>query len=147
MNQLQRKATAQPTKQDNSILALCIVSESELAAYIKDYDCSIETNNPEVFREILQGMGIDTTRQVERQDGLQHRNRLNQVVICSRWVGYERTDAEWITSGYASQTAKDKASGSRLLEDLYRARGLTEDAQSKQEARDVHTTIDESVQE
>jgi len=131
----------------NSILALCIVSESELAKVIPNFSCRIESECPTVFKTILYGMGIDTTRAVERQDNLMHRNRLNEVVMCSRYVGFERTDEEWITSGYASQTAKDKASGSQLLEDLYRARGLTEDAQARLEARDVYKVIDESVQE
>lgn len=140
-----QKSTTRKT--ENSILALCIVSESELAKVIPNFSASIEEQSPTVFKTILHGMGIDTTRPVERQDGLKHRNRLNEVVICSRYVGYERTDDEWINSGYASQTAKDKASGSRLLEDLYRARGLTDDAQIKQEARDVYKVIDESVQE
>lgn len=142
---MQNKPT-KPTK-ENSILALCIVSESELAKVIPDFNCDIEQKTPIAFKAILHGMGIDTTRAIERQDGLKHRNRLNEIVICSRYVGYERTDSEWINSGYASQTAKDKASGSRLLEDLYRAKGLTEDAQSKQEIRDVYSVIDESVQE
>lgn len=130
----------------NSILALCIVSESELAKVIPNFSCEIETKCPVLFNAILHGMGIDTSRTVERQDGLTHRNRLNEIVICSRYVGYERIDSEWIESGYASQAARDKASGSRLLEDLYRARGLTEDAQVKQISRDVYSVIDESVQ-
>lgn len=131
----------------NSILALCIVSESELAKVIPNFSCRIESECPTVFKTILYGMGIDTSRAIERQDGLLHRNRLNEIVMCSRYVGFERTDEEWITSGYASQTAKDKASGSRLLEDLYRVKGLTEDAQAKLEAKDVYKIIDESVQE
>lgn len=137
-----------PTRKiENSILALCIVSESELAKVIPDFSSRIEEESPTVFKTILHGMGIDTSRAIERQDGLQHRNRLNEIVICSRYVGYERTDDEWINSGYASQTARDKASGSRLLEDLYRARGLTEDYQAKLEARSVYDVIDESVQQ
>lgn len=141
------KAKSTDRKTENSILALCIVSESELAKVIPDFSSRIEEESPTVFKTILHGMGIDTSRAVERQDGLKHRNRLNEIVICSRYVGHERTDDEWINSGYASQTARDKASGSRLLEDLYRARGLTDDAQVKQEARDVYKVIDESVQE
>lgn len=131
----------------NSILALRIVSESELAKVLPDFSCELEIKHPVAFKAILHSMGIDTTRVIERQDGLKHRNMLNEIVICSRYVGYERIDDEWIKSGYASQAARDKASGSRLLEDLYRAKGLTEDAQAKQMSRDVYSVIDESVQE
>jgi hypothetical protein len=133
-------------KRYNSIVAYCIISESELAKVIPDFSCKLEEDEPQRFTEILYDLGIDITKPIERQDGLMHRNRLNEVVVCSRYIGYERLDDIWITSGYASQEAKDKASGSRLLEDLYRAKMLTEDAQDKLEARDRYKVIDESVQ-
>lgn len=128
----------------NNIVALCIVSESELAAVIPNYSREYE-DLPE-FNKILFGLGMDTTKRIETQDALMHRNRLNQVVICRRYVGQERLDPEWITSGYASVEAKDKVSGSRLMEDIYRAKGLTQDAQDRLEARDVYNVIDESLQ-
>lgn len=129
----------------NNIVAMCVISESELAEVIPNY--SREFEEAPGFSKILYNLGMDTDYKVETQDGLWHRNRLNKVVLCRRFVGSERTDKDWITSGYASVEAKDKASGSRLLEDVYRARGMTSDAQIRLEARDVYNVVDESVQE
>jgi hypothetical protein len=130
----------------NSIVALSIVSESEIATLFPEYDGSYKFDERPDFNKILFSLGVDTSQRVEVQDNLQHRNRLNQVVICRRYVGQERLDAEWLTSGYASREALDKASGSRLMEDVYRAKGLTQDMQDRLEARDIYSIIDESVQ-
>jgi hypothetical protein len=105
---------------------------------------SAEFENEEIkFKSFLYSLGMDTDKPFERQDGLQHRNRFNEIVVCSRWVGSERTDEAWIHSGYASKAAIDKASGSKLTEDVYRSRYETEDAQAMLEARDKYTTITE----
>lgn len=105
------------------ITAICIVSASELALVKPDftYDWA-EANNKE-FNELLFQFGIDTKQSIEVQEGLDHRNRMNNIVNCTRWVGHERTDKEWIESGNASREAKDKSTGNRLIEDLYRSRG------------------------
>lgn len=129
-------------KRTSTIVALCIVSESELKAAYPDYDASWETTKPAYFKQILFNMGMDVTYPIVRQDGLMHRNRMNQVVICSRYVSNERQDEAWITSGYASTEAKDKYSGSRLLEDMYRAKNLTEDTQWYLERRDQYKVTD-----
>ena len=81
---------------------------------------------------------------VEREDGLLEKRvvkkRPGTVGICAAIQnkygvdavphilcgGYERTDKEWIESGYASREAKDKASNNRLLNDLYRMKGYLE---------------------
>jgi len=105
------------------IVALEIVSESEIALAYPDYDCSWEEEAPDKFKDILWSFGIDLSKSVERQDGLFHRNRLNQVVFCSRWVGESRQDKEWLESGFASKEAIDKSSGSKLLADLYKQKG------------------------
>lgn len=131
--------TKKKTLQPNNIVALCIISESELAKIIPNYQFDMENTESESFKQLLFSLGIDTDKNVIRQDGLWHRNRFNEQVLCSRYVGYERLDNEWILSGYASTEAKDKASGSRLLEDMYRAKGLTEDRQDALEARDKYT--------
>jgi hypothetical protein len=118
------------------IVALCIISESEIAKVIPDYSCSLEQEKTEEFRRLLYSLGMDTSKIYSRQDAVQHRNRFNEVVVCSRWVGEERVDKQWISSGYASKEARDKASGSKILESLYRERCLTEDAQQMLEQRD-----------
>lgn len=118
----------------SNIVALCIISESEIAKVIPEYNCKMEGTAK--FKQILFELGMDTSKPIIRQDGLQHRNRLNEVVLCSRWVGDERIDPDWISSGYASKEAIDKASGSKMLEDLYRSKFMTEDTQAILEARD-----------
>ena len=49
-------------------------------------------------------------------------------------------------SGFASQAAKDKAKNSRMLDDLYREKALTIDAQAALERKDMFAskTEDES---
>ena len=132
----------QKTKKESAIVATVIVSESELR---KAYNLSEPVKEDSHFNKILFDMGMDTNRTVTRQDGLWHRNRLNEVVLCSRWIGEERQDSEWITSGYASQEAKDKAKCNRMLDDLYRSKNLTKDTQQVLEERDRYTVIDETV--
>lgn len=105
------------------IVALCIVSASEIALAKPDFTYEWAEKNKKEFDEILSQFGMDVTQSIELQPEIQHKNRMNQVVICDRWVGYERTDFEWINSGYATKEAKDKASNNRLLNDLYRMRG------------------------
>ncbi len=128
----------------NNIVALCIISESELAKVLPNYGKHYEEEMPTMFKQILHSLGMDTTLPIERQDGLWHRNRLNEVVLCSRYVGHERLDLEWITSGYASTSAKDKASGCKLIEDMYRAKNLTQDRQDQLAARDHYKEPDET---
>jgi len=126
----------------SAIVALCIISESEIIKVMPNY--SAEFENEEIkFKSFLYSLGMDISKPYQRQDGLQHRNRLNEIVVCSRWVGEERIDEAWIYGGYASKPAIDKASGSKLTEDLYRARYETEDAQAILEARDRYNTITE----
>ena len=126
----------------SAIVALCIVSESEIVKVMPNYSSEFE-NDTIAFNKFLHSLGMDTEKPVLRQDGLQHRNRLNEVVVCSRWVGEERLDEAWLYSGYASREAIDKASGSKILEDLYRSRYLTQDAQDSLEARDRYNVVKE----
>lgn len=121
----------------NQIAAICIISESELA---KVMDYSVEFSERADFIDVLYSLGINTSKAVIRQDGLQHRNRFGEIVVCSRWVGEERIDAEWINSGYASREAIDKATGSKILEDIYRAKYLTDDMQAMLESKDRYAS-------
>lgn len=126
----------------SAIVALCIVSESEIVKVMPNYSSDFE-NDTSAFNKFLYSLGMDIDKPMLRQDGLQHRNRLNEVVVCSRWVGEERLDEAWLYSGYASREAIDKASGSKILEDLYRSRYLTQDAQDSLEARDRYNVVKE----
>lgn len=105
------------------ITALCIVSASEIAVGYPDFTYDLIETNRDKFLKILYDLGMDTSQQIEIQPDTQHRNRLDKIVICDRYVGHERTDLEWINSGYASQEAKDKKLNNRLINDLYKLRG------------------------
>jgi hypothetical protein len=134
-------------QRESLIVATVIISESEIKRVLPDYDASFETEKPTYFKKILHELGLDTTLTFTRQDGLWHRNRLNEKVLCSRYVGEERQDEEWIKSGYASQEAQDKYSRNKILEDMYRTKSLTKDTQEVLESRDHYSVIDESVWE
>jgi len=131
----------------SSIAAMQIISESELVKVLEDYSSDWEVKYPVAMQEILFSLGLDTSLNYERQDAIQHRNRFNEVVVCSRWVGVERSDKLWVESGYASKEALDRSKNSRLLDDSYRSRGLTVDAQKMLEARDERESKDKSVEE
>lgn len=106
-----------------SIVALAIVSASDIAMVFKDFTYEWVDTNRDDFMNLLYQFGMDTQQPIERQSEIQHKNRIGRVVIMDRWVGNERLDREWIESGHASREAKDKASGSKLLNDIYRMKG------------------------
>ena len=106
------------------IAALCYVSMSELARAMPDITYEWIENNNHLFLDMLEGLGMSTKQPIERQITVQHKNRLGEVVICDRFVGLERTDKEWISSGYASVEAIDKSKHNRILVDLYAQRGM-----------------------
>jgi len=108
------------------IAALCFVSISEIAKVRPTITYDWIDNNPEQFKQMLHELGMETRQNIEKQENIQHRNRFEEIVTCDRYVGNERTDKEWLNSGYATQAAKDKATGSKLLTDLYRLRGAVE---------------------
>lgn len=93
---------------------MVIVSESELKLQDNYYE-GFDENQPSKFNELLHELGCDINKPIEKQENVTHRNRLNQVVTCSRWIATERFDKEWINSGYASRDAKNRASGSKMV--------------------------------
>lgn len=110
----------------SNIIALSIVSAMDLAEVMPHFTYKFAEENPAEFREILWQFGMNVNQGVETQECVTHRTRLNRLVTCDRYIGNERVDKEWIESGYASREAKDKSSGSKLLTDIYRAKGLVE---------------------
>lgn len=108
------------------IVALCYVSMSELAAVLPSITYDWIEQNTDQFNKVLYDLGMNVDQLVDIQEDIMHRNRFDKVVQCTRWVGNERTDPEWIASGYASQAAIDKSKNSRMLIDLYRLRGMVE---------------------
>ena len=141
----QLKLNQKNYKKQSLIVAQVIISESELVKAIPKYDASFETTYPEQFRSLLWSLGLDTNEKYTRQDNLMHRNRFNEITVCSRWIGEERQDQAWINSGYASREAVDKYSCSSILDDLYRQKNMTVDAQAHLEERDKYAIIDTTL--
>jgi hypothetical protein len=110
----------------SNIIALSIVSAMDIVEVMPHFTYKWAEENKGDFYEILWQFGMNTNQGVETQACVTHRTRLNRLVTCDRWVGNERTDKEWIDSGFASRESKDKASGSKLLTDIYRQKGMVE---------------------
>ncbi len=108
------------------IAAACVISLSEIQKVRPDIDEEYIKNNRSVFNLMLYNLGIDNREYPAEEQLVQHRNRFNEIVYCLRWSGMERTDNEWLNSGYASPEALDKAEDNKLLNDLYRKKGLIE---------------------
>jgi hypothetical protein len=108
------------------IVALKEISLSELQTIDSRFTEEWVEQNPKELEAILSGLGLDINQPYEKQYNT-HRNKFNNVITCSRWVGSESISEEWIKSGYASQEAIDKSKGNKLLVDLYRSKGLTTD--------------------
>ena len=125
------------------IAAVMHVSESELILAEPNYGFQWAESNKDKLNKLLWDLGLDSNFQFEFQPAVQHRNRLNQIVTCGRYYGTERSDYEWIKSGYASEAAIDKAKGSKFVDDLYRSRGLTVDVQVALEIKDKYNKVEE----
>lgn len=143
---LRNTISRKPQKQ-SMIAAVMHVSESEIYAAYPEYVADWEKEAPTVFKNLLWNFGLNTKQEYMRQDGLQHRNRLGKVVTCSRWYGNERSDDEWLNGGYASQAAVDRSKNNHILDDSYRIRHLTIDAQYALEQRDRYNVVKEDEQE
>lgn len=137
----QSKPNNKASAYSSKILALVYVSSSEIAKVIPDWDEVKAMEDPAMFNLMLFELGIDPKFPIEHQLNYQHRNRFDEVVICSRWVGHERQDKEWINSGYASKEAVDKAKNSRMLDSSYRSRACTIDVQEMLEEKDRRSKL------
>lgn len=109
----------------SSIIALVYISLSELQTVEPRYTEQWVDSSEQELLGVLQGLGLDVNQPWERQI-VEHRNRFGNLITGSRWVGSERTDIEWVESGYASQASIDKSKNNKMLNDLYRMRGMTE---------------------
>ena len=128
-------------KRQSMICAVIHVSESEIKLGYSDYRKGWDTDFPKKFSNILWSLGLDSTQEFTVQNNLIHRNRLKSIVQCDRWYGNERSDIEWLTSGLASQSALDKSKNNHIVDDSYRQRNETVDAQYTLEQRDRYTVV------
>lgn len=96
-------------------IAVMFVSESELSMADPSYQSDWIESNKDKLYQMLWEFGMDTNSDMDFQEITQHRNRMNKLVTCRRYAGFERYDKEWVDSGYASREAKIVASGSKML--------------------------------
>lgn len=108
------------------ITALCIISMTEIAKVVPSITYDWIAENNEDFLQMLFELGCNINQPIEYQPEVWHINRFGEKVFSDRWVAAERTDKEWINSGYASQAAIDKSKNNKLLIDLYRMKGQVE---------------------
>lgn len=96
------------------------ISLSEVNKVLPDLTIKqcLDENFKNDLNQLLYNLGMDTNQPIDKEVIL-HRNRFNEVVNTLRFSGYERTDLQWLNSGYASQVTKDKAKNSKMLTDLY----------------------------
>lgn len=100
------------------MVAITVVSMSELVKVIPEITSQWISENKDKFEKIIWDLGGNIFKPYEKQEGLIHRNKFNEVVLCDRWVLTERLDKEWIESGYCSREAKNESSGSQMVRDL-----------------------------
>jgi len=143
-SKVEPKAEPRIKQKRNSMICCPLhVSESEIILGYPEYTASLETDNPKVFQGILFSLGLNVEQEYTRLDCVMHRNRLNQQVTCARWYGSERSDEQWIKSGYASKAAKDRDLNNNLLDESYRSRYETMDAQYMLEQRDRYAKVED----
>lgn len=99
--------------------AYVVVSLSELRK-LPRWDETIIERDYKAFMKILFSLGLDVKRGVEVQEGLEHRNKLNEIVTCTRFVGFERTDKEWLQSGFASTDVLYAVSDAEVQKEMRR---------------------------
>ena len=109
----------------SGIIALKYVSAVDIAKVFPSFTYDYIKTNPKEFQDILYQFGMNINYMYEIQEDKQHKSIEGKLVQADRYVGQERTDKEWLDSGWASREAKDKSSGSKLLNDLYRMKGLS----------------------
>ena len=63
-----------------SIIALCIVSASEIALMKPDFTYEWAEENKSEFDDMLHSFGMDMKSPIEVQLDIQHMNRLNKIV-------------------------------------------------------------------
>lgn len=125
-----------------------IVSESEIALVDPEYSADWLVENIDKLKSILWELGMDTANEnFTVSEVVQHRNRLGNVVTCARYVGHERSDNDWLWSGCASEAALDKSRNSRMLDDLYRVKGLTTDMQDAMEVKDKYKALEDEAED
>lgn len=89
-----------------SVGILVDVSRSSLPLKVSSVTKNGDSIPIEELHNILYSVGISNNHYLEIQDVTTHRNLDNKVVEDYRFVGQERLDKVWLTSGYASDEVR-----------------------------------------
>ena len=108
------------------IAAISYISLSEIQTVANWVTEEFIEENPEVFKKMLFDLGMDVYNYPWEVQNVTHRNRFGNTITCPRYVGNERIDKEWVSSLYSSVEARDKSLNNKILNDLYRFKGLVE---------------------
>ena len=108
------------------IAAISYISLSEIQTAANWVTEEFIEENPEVFKKMLFDLGMDVYNYPWEVQNVTHRNRFGNTITCPRYVGNERIDKEWVRSPYSSVEARDKSLNNKILNDLYRFKGLVE---------------------
>ena len=108
------------------IAAISYVSLSEIQTVANWVTEEFIEENPDIFKKMLFDLGMDVYNYPWEVQNVTHRNRFGNIITCPRYVGNERVDSEWVNSPYSSIEARDKSLNNKILNDLYRFKGLVE---------------------
>lgn len=108
------------------IAAISYVSLSEIQTVANWVTEEFIEENPDIFKKMLFDLGMDVYNYPWEVQNVTHRNRFGNIISCPRYVGNERVDIDWVNSPYSSVEARDKSLNNKILNDLYRFKGLVE---------------------
>lgn len=91
---------------------------------VSGFAAAAAEDDTEVIHSILHTNGLDINKEHTLAFRC-HRNLRNQVVEGYRFEGQERTDVEWIKSGYASLEARIEATDDPNLRHTLRTMSVT----------------------
>lgn len=103
-----------------------IITQSELE-HIYGGEClsTFLMQDQEELKKALYAQGMDTSKPIEIQEGLTSRDRFGKLSTGKRYVGFYRTDPDFIQSGYAPLEALYYASDSetrKILKEMNRSK-------------------------
>jgi len=108
------------------IAAISYVSLSEIQTIANWVTEEFVEENPDIFKKMLFDLGMDVYNYPWEVQNVTHRNRFGNIITCPRYVGNERIDIDWVSSGNASYEAVAKSADNKILTDLFRMRGMVE---------------------
>lgn len=111
------------------IIVLCV---EDLKKLIPHFTSDMLETHQEEMEKLLYNLGFDQNHSIEIQEGLISRTKFCGVTTTDRIVGVERTDKLWLTSGNASDAAKEYTGDITLRKELNSMKGGVKEKESKE---------------